>query len=89
MYPIGGFSHYFPDSVVAVSNVKGTKPRSHLIHHQTRGNWINISSQDEDDMILEHQQRAMLDKLNGNPGVLLSSSSAISQPICPLLETQM
>ena len=88
MYPIGGFSHYFPDSVVAVSNVKGTKPKSHLIHHQTRGNAINISSQD--DMILEHHQRAMLDKLNGNPGVLLlSSSSAISQPICPLLETQM
>ena len=96
MYPnlyliTGGFSQHHPDSVVAVSNSKGTKLKSQLMHHCKR-NSVNVSIQDDDDIMeVEDHQRAMLDKLNGNPAaaVFVSSISNSSQPIFPLLETQM
>ena len=87
----GGFSQHHPDSVVAVSNAKGTKLKSQLMHHCKR-NSVNVSLQDDDDIMeVEDHQRAMMDKLNGNPAaaVFVSSISNSSQPICPLLETQM
>ena len=85
----GGFSHYHPDSVVAISNAKGTKPKSQLLHYGKR-NSVNISLQDEELMEVEDDQRAILDKLNGNPAsIFVSSISNGSPPICPLLETQM
>ena len=88
---IGGFSQHHPDSVVAVSNSKGTKLKSQLMHHCKR-NSVNVSLQDDDEIMeVEDHQRAMMDKLNGNPAaaVFVSSISNSSQPICPLLETQM
>ena len=85
----GGFSQHHPDSVVAVSNSKGTKLKSQLMHHCKR-NSVNVSLQDEEIMEVEDYQRSMLDKLNGNPAaVFVSSISNESPPICPLLETQM
>merc|ERR1711981_1375398 len=85
----GGFSQHHPDSVVAVSNSKGTKLKSQLIYHCKR-NSVNVSLQDEEIMEVEDHQRAMLDKLNGNPAaVFVSSISNGSPPNFPLLETQM
>ena len=103
---LGGFIHYHPDSVVAVSNVNGTKPKSHLIHqYHNKRNSVNIITPQGDDTLIfsqchdggggaADQQRAILDKLNGNPAMFAASSSSPmnsggSHPICPLLETQM
>ena len=85
----GGFSHYHPDSVVAISNAKGTKPKSHLLHY-TKENSVNVTLPDDEIMAVEDHQRVILDKLNGNPAtVFVSSISNESPPNSPLLETQM
>ena len=59
--------------------------------HHCKRNSVNVSLQDEEIMEVEDHQRAMLDKINGNPAaaVFVSSITNGSPPICPLLETQM